>query len=605
MRFITRILLLVSLAATFAHAQATNNIPQVQHVIVVIQENRTPTNLFHEDATLVANGAHVIPLNNQGDCGPTPSPVNGATWKCTDVAPANPAITLTALPLNTPADPDHTHYPSWYCSYDGGKMDGACHIKVTPEAGGDISGCPQGQLQYCPYSYVINNMFNPQNGILDPYFHIAEQYGFANWMFQTHQGPSQLAHMFLFAGTSSPDYYNDPLSNCGQTDPDCWHWFVAENPKASEAGCMAQPKTVAYELPPATSQDQNPLWQPGYTPPPPTNTPGFPCYTPYTMVNLLQPTGISWRYYAGNTSGSNQSYGIWRTPDLIQGICQLSNGTCSYKGYTNNVYTGNPAAVLQDLGAGNPASPCNLQQVSWVVPDGSWSDHPGTGSTDGGPSWVAAIVNAVGGYNNDGSKLLNQCNYWQNTVVLVVWDDWGGFFDDVLPWGCSSSGVCNGYPNSTAQEYVYGFRVPLLVVGAYAGTYNNGWSGYISGACPGGNCQGQEKPPFVHDFGSILNFIEYAFGQNGKHLGDPGGIGGSNNNGTNYPYADWFAPDGPNGPNCQNCTYSLSDFFHFDKTPRTFSVIQGAKYDTSCFLNPGTCFPNYPADPDDDAINDD
>jgi len=218
------------------------------------------------------------------------------------------------------------------------------------------------------------------------------------------------------------------------------------------------------------------------------------------------------------------------------------------------------------------------------------------------PDALVRVVNAVGGYNNDGTKLLNQCNYWQNTVVLVVWDDWGGFYDDVLPWGCNSTGTCSGYPNNTAKEYVYGFRVPLLVVGAYAGTYKNGnWSGYISGACPGGNCEGQEKPPYVHDFGSILNFIEYAFGTGGVPLGGTGGIGG-----INYPYADWFAPDGPTSCGSETlCPYGLSDFFSFSSPPRTFSVIQGAKYDTSCFLNPSTCFSNYPADPDDDAIDDD
>lgn len=320
------------------------------------------------------------------------------------------------------------------------------------------------------------------------------------------------------------------------------------------------------------------------------------------MVNLLQPAGISWRYYAGNTSGGNPSYGIWRAPDLIQGICQLSGGTCSYKGYTNNVYTGNPAAVLQDLGAGNPASVCNLQQVSWVVPDGSWSDHPGTGSTDGGPSWVAAIVNAVGNYTNFGQQLRStpcsdtingqQVPYWQDTVVLVVWDDWGGFYDDVLPWNCDATGKCLGYPNGTASEYVYGFRVPLLVVSPYV-KLTNGQPGYISGACPGGNCQGQEVPPHVHDFGSILNFIEAVFG-----LGDIS---------PSYRYADYLAPDAPNSPGCtlKLCPYGLYDFFDFGQTPRTFSVIKGAKYDTGCFLNPGTCFPNYPQDPDDDAINND
>src|ERR1700686_578804 len=98
------LLFLNVIAATFAHSQ----ISQVQHVIVVIQENRTPTNLFHEDATLVVNGAHVIPTNNQGDCGQTPPPVNGES--CVDVAPASPAITLAGLPLNTLAGPDHKHY---------------------------------------------------------------------------------------------------------------------------------------------------------------------------------------------------------------------------------------------------------------------------------------------------------------------------------------------------------------------------------------------------------------------------------------------------------------------------------------------------------------
>ena len=73
---------------------------------------------------------------------------------------------------------------------------------------------------------------------------------------------------------------------------------------------------------------------------------------------------------------------------MILNICQptpsnLPGEICSYSGYTNNVYTGNPAQVLNDLGAAS----CNLQQVSWVIPDGSWSDHPGKGSTDAGPSW--------------------------------------------------------------------------------------------------------------------------------------------------------------------------------------------------------------------------
>jgi phospholipase C len=48
MRFSTWILLLVSLAATFAYAQT---LPHFQHIIVVVQENRTPDNLFGSNTT--------------------------------------------------------------------------------------------------------------------------------------------------------------------------------------------------------------------------------------------------------------------------------------------------------------------------------------------------------------------------------------------------------------------------------------------------------------------------------------------------------------------------------------------------------------------------
>ena len=114
---------------------------------------------------------------------------------------------------------------------------------------------------------------------------------------------------------------------------------------------------------------------------------------------------------------------------------------------------------------------------------------------------------------------------------------------------------------------MYGFRVPLLVVSAYA------------------------KPTYTsnlnHDFGSILNFIEYVFGQNGKPLGEINPA---------YHYADFFVQDTAAPPN----NYSLYDFFDFSQ-PRTFTSITGWKYPPSCFINPTSCFQSYPMDPDNDA----
>ena len=129
------------------------------------------------------------------------------------------------------------------------------------------------------------------------------------------------------------------------------------------------------------------------------------------------------------------------------------------------------------------------------------------------------------------------------------------------------------------EQYVYGFRVPLLVVGAYAK------SGYISGANGGANLDCKNNT-YCHDFGSILNFIEYAFGLPQGGIGDP-----------HYPYADAFVMD-----TNQQHPYSLYDFFDFT-TFHAFQPILGARSPPDCFHHPGDsgCFSTYPLDPDNDA----
>ena len=69
-----------------------------------------------------------------------------------------------------------------------------------------------------------------------------------------------------------------------------------------------------------------------------------------------------------------------------------------------------------------------------MIPDGNWSDHDGGPTTekgDGGPSWVAAIINRVAQATSCDS---NVGGYWYDTVILVTWDDWGGYYDHVVPY---------------------------------------------------------------------------------------------------------------------------------------------------------------------------
>jgi phospholipase C len=122
--------------------------------------------------------------------------------------------------------------------------------------------------------------------------------------------------------------------------------------------------------------------------------------------------------------------------------------------------------VLTDIASGQ------LAQVSWLIPGGASSDHAQI-NEGSGPSWVASIVNAIG-----------QSDYWANTAIIITWDDWGGWYDHVAP-KVIDDGV------SWGSGYVYGFRVPLVVVSPYAKAK------YISHV--------------PHDFGSILKLIEMTF----------------------------------------------------------------------------------------------
>lgn len=89
--------------------------------------------------------------------------------------------------------------------------------------------------------------------------------------------------------------------------------------------------------------------------------------------------------------------GLWHPFDAIRHIRYGPD-------YANVVFPSD--TILSDVAHGN------LANVSWVTPDGINSDHAGGGG-NGGPAWVASIVNAVGA-----------SQYWDDCAIFIVWDDW-------------------------------------------------------------------------------------------------------------------------------------------------------------------------------------
>jgi len=598
------------LFATLAVAQTPNT--PFKHVIIVVQENRTPDNLFGSDAFAASPQLPGADLVKYGNC--------EATCGCPGYQGIQNAVALQPFPIDSCFDPNHGHAElphnnAWTLTYDNGSMDGACNVYIHWQSNGKGSGCASGKpscvgANTCPYAYVVQNP--PTTLAIQPYFDIAKNYGFANYMFQTNQGPSFLAHQFLLSGTSAPISY----------DQQYYDWFAAENQDPttdnpnSLTGCVSPSDGVVQEVNNAGGGES-----PGYAPS--GFSPGYPCYSHNTLPDLLEANGLTWRYYVEDRFHGGQR--LWTAPNAISRLCGGPNPgqNCSGQEFLNNVsIPPNPAVldamapVLEDI------ENCNLPNMSWVIPDGLWSDHAGDTGHFLGPAWVAAIVNAVG---NSWTNSNQQCDYWggygtanhtEPTAILVTWDDWGGWYDHVLPYRCSPgpNGICQGYPNGNGSgNYVYGFRVPLLVVSAY-NHRPAGSTGYISGACTApGNCP-NEKPPYVHDFGSILNFIEYAFGNSQQmFLKFPtqncSGIGSCQ-----YPYADWWAPDVFTSENCDKttCPFGLADFFvTLSPPPQPSPFTQVGLPELLC--NSQICynaeyFENYgvkgeqPHDPDDDDI---
>jgi phospholipase C len=409
----------------------------IQHVVIIFQENRSTDNLFH-DPVLIARGADIA---------------SSATNSLGQTVPLTPINLGTSGSDPSSYDLGHFH-GAFVAMYDGGKMDG-----LNPSCAPAASCPPNFQYRYVKESDV------------QPYFSMAEQYTFADRMFQTNQGPSFPAHQFILSGTSAPSE-SSPL-------------FGADNPtlsKTQPVGCIA-PAASRIDLIDAGGSLT-------------THTPIYPCFEHATLTDLLDARGLSWRYYSPIAPGA-----LWTAPNAIDHICQAFTVndvlTCTGPIYTSNVIVPQ-TQILTDIANGQ------LAKVSWVIPSGISSDH--SNSSDGsGPAWVASVVNAIG-----------NSAYWANTAIIITWDDWGGWYDHVAP-KVINDGV------SWGSGYVYGFRVPLIVMSPYAK------AAHISHV--------------THDFGSILKFIETAFTL--PSLG----------------YADEAADD-------------LSDCFNLTQTPITFQTIQ-------------------------------
>lgn len=403
---------------------------KIQHIVFIVQENRSFDNFFDcfpgTDCVKTAPGPGVrpAPTASNSPCpppAPTPSP--------------GPTPTPIKLQFGAPLyalDPDHTYCPAFRTEYDGGRMDGFYWV----------GGIVQGQ----PSKLYVYRVTRPKQ--IQPYWDMATQYVLADRVFPTQASGSFTAHQDLIRGSTS--------LGKGISEVD----FPLNSEGINNWGCDDPPDTQTPEL---TSNLDYILDGP------------FPCFTYKTVRDLLDAKKISWKYYVppfGFDGGQ-----LWNAFDAIQAVRYDKSEWPNMKLRFNclnscvswpqkNVLCDAKGLIDSSCPSPNPPGKTVLPAVSWVIPDGEASDHYDGKGTDFGPDWVASVVNAIG-----------ESQYWKSTAIVVLWDDWGGFYDHVPPPQLDYTGL--------------GFRVPLIIISPYAKR------GYVSHT--------------QYEFGSLLKFIETTF----------------------------------------------------------------------------------------------
>jgi phospholipase C len=367
----------------------------IQHVVIIIQENRSFNNLF-----MGYPGAETRGYGMAGSVR----------------VPLQPRIFQSQI-----GDISHC-FEDAMKAWDAGKMDGFDQEKAESFP---VTNCPSIYRNgepigtsglWNPYVYVPNGTPNYVNEA-GPYWQMALQYVLADHYFPTDFGPSFTAHQYLVASTTDVardlaivDYPGTLNDEGGMTLASNQSWSC-DSPSDLRTALLDAQRMILQGAGP------------------------FPCFTQYrTIADSLDARSVSWQFYTPTT---NKVPGCPRCEpgDYIWSPFSAIDAIRNGPDWVNVI---SPQTKVLDVAAKG-----QLKGVTWVVPDGTYSDHAGPYITDEGPSWVAAIVNAIG----SGPQ-------WYSTAIIVLWDDWGGMYDPVPPPQMDFRGL--------------GIRTPLIIISPYA-----------------------------------------------------------------------------------------------------------------------------------------
>ncbi len=320
------------------------------------------------------------------------------------------------------------------------------------------------------------------------YWEIARTYALGDRFFAATSTASYPGHQYIVAGAAS-------FSNRGKVET------VADQP-APGGGCF----DTGY------GSYSTPVLGPnGFSTPLPLTDNAGECYARATYGDTLGAAHVSWLHYTttGQTSGHPfdgfMNIAAWY--QATQTPPPSSQPKASLFPTTTRILTD-----VETIG---------LPQFAWVKPPCiKQSDHPGAGGRNG-PNWVGTVINAIGASKD-----------WNSTVVFVIWDDWGGFYDHVVP------------PTPAPGDPMgRGVRIPFLVISPYLA----------------------KRGEVVHtagDPGSIMKFVDDLYGAQpltdfDRDAADLTGYFDFSSNAIAHPFVPIAGAEPPNEYQDQMCANSI------------------------------------------------
>src|SRR5579885_2930324 len=360
-----------------AAASANDGIHKIQHVVVIMQENRSFDSYFG-----TFPGADGIPMRDGQPTVCVPDPQKGDCVRpYADHADVNGGGPHSAA--NATAD------------VNGGKMDG---FVAQAEAG--RKGCLDPTNPACTNSATPDVVGYHTRSDIPNYWTYANDFVLQDHMFEPIASWSLPEHLFQVSEWSAICTKHDDPGSC-----------------------------------------KNELINP-ILPPNPGRTTSSPIYAWTDLTYLLHQNGVSWGYYVlegtepdcEDVEETNclpvrqnaKTPGIWNPLPYFD--------TVKNDGEIENVQTLDNFLLEAEHGT--------LPQVSWIAPSGDVSEHA-PALVSAGQTFVTHLINTVMKGPN-----------WKDCAIFLAWDDWGGFYDHVVP--------------PTVDQNGYGLRVPSMVISPYA-----------------------------------------------------------------------------------------------------------------------------------------